>query len=287
MSLTTRVGDLATRIGTEFKTVYSRIGSLASLTTTDKTNLVAAINEVRSTAGAQINDTTASTTTVYSSSRVDTLLGGKQDSDADLSAIAAITGTGLLSRTGTHTWALDTTAYLAASAYTAQDVLDKIKTVDGSGSGLDADTLDGQSASAFAASDHNHNGVYLAVSEKGAANGVATLDANSKIPTSQLPSLAISSTFVVASQSAMLDLEAQEGDVAIRTDVSKSFILSSNSPSTLADWKELATPADAVTSVDGRTGTVSLSDLYAAKALETNVGDTTTNFVTVFEAALV
>lgn len=38
---------------------------------------------------------------------------------------------------------------LTASTYTAADVLTKIKTVDGSGSGLDADTLDGYQASAF------------------------------------------------------------------------------------------------------------------------------------------
>jgi len=38
---------------------------------------------------------------------------------------------------------------LNSSSYTASDVLTKIKTVDGSGSGLDADLLDGQEASAF------------------------------------------------------------------------------------------------------------------------------------------
>jgi hypothetical protein len=41
------------------------------------------------------------------------------------------------------------TAKLDASVYTAADVLTKVKTVDGAGSGLDADTLDGQHASAF------------------------------------------------------------------------------------------------------------------------------------------
>mgnify|MGYP001430219471 CR=1 FL=1 len=41
------------------------------------------------------------------------------------------------------------TAKLDASVYTAADVLTKVKAVDGSGSGLDADTLDGQHASAF------------------------------------------------------------------------------------------------------------------------------------------
>ena len=38
---------------------------------------------------------------------------------------------------------------LNSSSYTAADVLTKIKTVDGAGSGLDADLLDGQHASAF------------------------------------------------------------------------------------------------------------------------------------------
>ena len=40
-------------------------------------------------------------------------------------------------------------AKLASSSYTAADVLTKIKTVDGSGSGLDADTLDGVQATGF------------------------------------------------------------------------------------------------------------------------------------------
>lgn len=40
-------------------------------------------------------------------------------------------------------------AKLDASTYTAADILNKIKTVDGSGSGLDADTLDGQNGSYY------------------------------------------------------------------------------------------------------------------------------------------
>lgn len=57
----------------------------------------------------------------------------------------------------------------------------------------------------------------------------------------------------------MLALTAQTGDVAIRTDLSKTFILKGTSSSTLADWQELATPVDSVTSVNGLTGTVVLS----------------------------
>ena len=59
-------------------------------------------------------------------------------------------------------------AKLNASSYTAADVLAKLLTVDGAGTGLDADLLDGQHASAFAASTHNHNAAYLGISAKAA-----------------------------------------------------------------------------------------------------------------------
>ena len=44
--------------------------------------------------------------------------------------------------------------------YTDAEAVAAIKAVDGSGSGLDADLLDGQHASAFAASSHNHDTLY-------------------------------------------------------------------------------------------------------------------------------
>jgi hypothetical protein len=47
-------------------------------------------------------------------------------------------------------------AKLDVSAYTASDALAKIKTVDGTGSGLDADKLDGKESSAFSLSGHTH-----------------------------------------------------------------------------------------------------------------------------------
>jgi hypothetical protein len=93
----------------------------------------------------------------------------------------------------------------------------------------------------------------------GSANGVATLDSGGKIPSAQLPAIAITDTFVVVSQAAMLALTAETGDVAVRTDVNKSFILTASPASTLANWQELLTPTDAVTSVAGRTGAVTLS----------------------------
>jgi hypothetical protein len=60
----------------------------------------------------------------------------------------------------------------------------------------------------------------------------------------------------------MLALTAQTGDVAVRTDVNKSFILTASPATTLGNWQELLTPTDAVLSVDGNTGAISLSGTY-------------------------
>ena len=61
MSLATRITDLTTRLATEFKTVKSKIsgnnsGDLSGLTTTVKTSILAAVNElVTSLSGKQAN----------------------------------------------------------------------------------------------------------------------------------------------------------------------------------------------------------------------------------------
>ena len=58
---------------------------------------------------------------------------------------------------------------LAASAYTAADVLTKIKTVDGTGSGLDADLLDGVQGASFVRNDVGSQQVqsYLTINNSG------------------------------------------------------------------------------------------------------------------------
>jgi hypothetical protein len=113
--------------------------------------------------------------------------------------------------------------------------------------------------------------------QKAAPNGIASLDGDGKIPTGQLPAIAISDTFVVSSQAAMLALTAEIGDVAVRTDVNKSFILKTAGASTLANWQELLTPTDSVLSVDGNTGAITLSGTYLAKAGGTMTGNLVLN----------
>lgn len=103
----------------------------------------------------------------------------------------------------------------------------------------------------------------IPLSQRAAANGVATLGADSKIPNNQLPALAITDTFVRNSQTAMLlTSTAETGDVCVRTDINKTFILTATPPSTLSNWQEMLTPTDAVSSVDGQTGNVNLSGVY-------------------------
>lgn len=108
-----------------------------------------------------------------------------------------------------------------------------------------------------ALADARANAMIAAV--RGQADGLASLGSDGKIPTGQLPALAISDTFVVASQVAMLALTAEVGDIAVRTDLNKSYILKTAGASTLGNWQELLTPTDAVLSVNGQTGAVSLT----------------------------
>lgn len=95
-------------------------------------------------------------------------------------------------------------------------------------------------------------------SEKGAVSGVATLDASGKLTSSQIPAIAITSTFVVATELAQLALTVEEGDVAVRSDLNKSYIALNADNVDMGDWQELLTPTDSVASVNGATGVVVL-----------------------------
>jgi len=92
------------------------------------------------------------------------------------------------------------------------------------------------------------------------SGNVPILNTSGKLVDSVIPKIAITNTNVVANEAAMLGLStAQEGDVAVRTDLKKTFILKTTPASTLANWQVLETPTDAVTSVNGQTGAVTIS----------------------------
>lgn len=104
-----------------------------------------------------------------------------------------------------------------------------------------------------------------------AAGNIPVLDSNGKLDTNVLPALSISDTFVVATQAAMLALTAEVGDIAVRTDLSKTYILRVAGASTLANWQEILAPTAAVSSVAGKTGAVTLTASDVGLGNVTNV----------------
>ena len=71
MSLLTRISALINSIATDIKDVYAKIGNLNTLQTTTKSSLVGAINEIKSSGGLQINDSTPSVSTTFSGTAID------------------------------------------------------------------------------------------------------------------------------------------------------------------------------------------------------------------------
>ncbi|MDL2258748.1 hypothetical protein LJC42_06310 [Eubacteriales bacterium OttesenSCG-928-K08] len=106
-----------------------------------------------------------------------------------------------------------------------------------------------------------------------AAGNVPVLGANGKIDVLMLPSIALTETFPVATQAAMLALTAQPGDVAIRSDISKTYILAAEPATTLANWKEMLSPASPVQSVAGKVGAVTLTKADVGLANADNTAD--------------
>jgi len=93
-----------------------------------------------------------------------------------------------------------------------------------------------------------------------AAGNVVIVESNGRIDGSLIPALAITDVFTAANQTEMLALTgAETGDVCIRSDENKTYILKQSPASTLANWVWLKTPDSAVLSVNGKTGAVTLA----------------------------
>lgn len=70
-------------------------------------------------------------------------------------------------------------------------------------------------------------------------SSVPLLGSDGKLPVSVIPSIALTEPFVVNSQTAMLALNAQVGDIAKRTDLGYSFCLAAAPAATLSNWIQL------------------------------------------------
>ena len=81
------------------------------------------------------------------------------------------------------------------------------------------------------------------------------------IDVSNLPSISLTTVQTAANESAQLGLTTQEGDVVVRSDQKKTYIRNSSSTGTMDDFTLLETPTDAVTSVNGQTGAVTVGNV--------------------------
>jgi hypothetical protein len=104
------------------------------------------------------------------------------------------------------------------------------------------------------------------LTQKGAANGVCPLDGSlpqAKIPNAYLPDLAITQVYVVADNVARDAIASiQMGDVAVVSTPPNNFIWNGpdqTAPLTASFWVALVIPQGTVTSVNGQSGTVSLT----------------------------
>lgn len=95
MTLETRLIALAQAMGTDVKTLTTKQGDLSALTTTAKTSLVAALNEIQAAlagAGVTINDAAGNgaTTVTWSADKIfDTIEAAKTAVKSDLTAGAS------------------------------------------------------------------------------------------------------------------------------------------------------------------------------------------------------
>lgn len=93
-----------------------------------------------------------------------------------------------------------------------------------------------------------------------AAGQIPVLDASGQLNASVLPQLAVVDVVEAASDSEMAAKHVQKGDICLRSDApAGAFILAGNDPKVLAHWKRIPTPADAVLSVNAKTGVVNLT----------------------------
>ena len=143
---------------------------------------------------------------------------------------------------------------------------------------------------------HNHDDRYFTETEvatalglkedkasKGAAGGYAELDAQGKVPTTQIPDLAITRVRVVTNAAARKALtDVQEGDFVKESSTNLMYILGPGNPSQDSSWIQ-TTNDNTVVTVNGKTGptvTLTPADLGAANAAGNAVQDFAANTMT-------
>lgn len=92
-----------------------------------------------------------------------------------------------------------------------------------------------------------------------AVGNIVAVGSDGKINAALIPDLAIMDVFEADSQEKMLALVCQKGDICVRTDEGKTYILTDTPATQIANWKWLRTPDCQIQSVNGKTGNVTLT----------------------------
>lgn len=115
----------------------------------------------------------------------------------------------------------------------------------------------------------------------------AYTDLTGTVPAAALPAIAVTDFLgAVGSQAAMLALTGEKGDWCTRTDLGSTWIIKGADPTQLASWQELLYPASPVTSVFGRTGTVTGSKADVGLSNVDNTSDVAKPISTATQTAL-
>ena len=216
-----------------------------------------------------------------------------QPLDADLTAIVGLAGTvGLLKKTAANTWALDTTAYSTLTLGTAvgaapgtasagvattaakSDHVHPVQTTVSGNAGTatklaTARTINGVSfdGSANVTINAVDATARIAASEKGAVNGVATLDAGGKVPSAQLPAFVDDVLEYV--NLAGFPATGETGKIYVALDTNKTYRWSGT--------VYIYITSGAVDSVAGKTGVVTLVKADVGLGSVDNTADSAKN----------
>ena len=264
-------------------------GIEASADVTDTTNVVAALTagtNVAIAADGTISST--DTNTQLSTEAVQDIVGGMvsgntesgitvtyQDGDGTIDfSVASQTDQNFTSALKTKLDGIEASAdvtdatNVASSLVAATSITSGDKTTIQSNLGVDAAGTDNSTNVTLGGSLD-----YITISGQVLTRNAINLstDVTGTLPVGNMSATALTTVQTAADESAQLALTTEEGDVVVRTDENKTYMHNGGTAGTMADFTLLATPTDAVTSVNGNTGVVTV-----AENVTTNLGITGT-----------
>lgn len=249
-------GDYAIRtdVNQTFILTATPASTLANWTQLTSGSSVTSVNGLTGAVSLSTTNITEGTNQYFTTARVQAVSLASLSGDLPQSRI-----TGLVSDLANHTHAVATTTQAGFLSTGDKAKLDGIAT--GATANATNTQLRDRSTHTGTQPSTSITGLGSAATrDVGSAPGnIPLLDSQGKIDVGILPSLALTDTFVVSSAAAMLSLSAQKGDIAVRSDLNQTFILTAEPATTLANWQQLLSPSSSVSSVNGATGTVVLS----------------------------